>query len=404
MKRALQAFAMLLAGLVLAQPACAEPLDPDHAILVMLRAAPAHYRPDQGYGGGYDDAIGASARQRIARRIARRHHLSVIENWPMPMLGIDCFAMRIPPGGLPEAIAADVTSDKDVAWSQPIGRFHAQGASPAPAAYDDPLFAAQPAAKAWHLAELHKLVTGKGVTIAVIDSGVDARHPDLQGQLAINRDFTGWPLRAERHGTSVAGVIAARGGNKAGIVGVAPSARLQALRACWQTGSTERDTSVCDGFSLAKALAFALDHNARIINMSLSGPPDILLERLIGVGLTRGKAIVAATDPAATDGGFPASIPGVIAVSDRPVRIARNPVYVAPGRDIPTTEPGSTWSIVSGSSYSAAHVSGLLALLREGQPASRPLEIATTASGVVNSCLSLTRERGAHECLCDAAC
>jgi subtilisin family serine protease len=393
---------MALLGLLLAMPVRAVPPDPDHAILVMLRAAPAHYRPDQSYGGGYGDALGASGRRRIARQVAGRHRLTLIENWPMPILGIDCFVMRTPPDRSPEQMAADVTKDRDVAWSQPMRLYHAQGNA---RAYDDPLFAAQPAAKAWRLAELHQTATGKGVTIAVIDSGVDARHRDLEGQIAIDRDFTGrLPLRAEWHGTGVAGIIAARGGNGAGIVGVAPGARLLALRACWQTGPTARDATVCDSFSLAKALNFALDHDARIINMSLSGPPDLLLERLIEAGIARGRAIVAAVDPAVADGGFPASMAGVIAVSDRPVRIGRNPVYVAPGRDVPTTEPGSIWSMVNGSSYSAAHVSGLLALLREGQPSSRSAVIATAGGGIVNACLSLTRERGAHECLCDGAC
>lgn len=394
--------AMLVLGLLLAMPVRAAPADPDHVILVMLRAGPAHYRPDQSYGGGYGDALGDSARRRIARRVASRHHLALIENWPMPILGIDCFVMRPLSDQSPDAAAEDVTKDQDVAWSQPLQLYHAQGVAKA---YDDPLFAAQPAAKAWRLAELHGVATGKGVTVAVIDSGVDTRHLDLRGQIAIDRDFTGrLPLRAEWHGTGVAGVIAAKGGNDAGIVGVAPAAHLLALRACWQTGPAAQDATVCDSFSLAKALNFALDHNAPIINMSLSGPSDLLLERLIAAGIARGRMIVAAIDPAAVDGGFPASMAGVIAVSDRPVRTGRNPVYVAPGRDIPTTEPGSLWSMVNGSSYSAAHVSGLLALLREGQPSSRTFALATASGGLVNACLSLTRERGAHECVCGGGC
>jgi subtilisin family serine protease len=402
MKRALRNWAILALGFVLATAASAAPPDPDHTILVMVRAGATHYRPDQSYGGGYGDDLGTSARRRLARRIAGRHRLSLIDNWPMPILSIDCFVMRTPADQTPEQAAAEVTKDKDVAWSQPIRLYQAQGSA---IAYDDPLFAAQPAAKAWRLAELHSLATGKGVTVAVIDSGVDVHHRDLQGQVAIDRDFTGHlPLKAEWHGTGVAGIIAAVGGNGAGIVGVAPGARLQALRACWQIGPTAHEATVCDSFSLAKALNFALDHGARIINMSLSGPSDQLLGRLIEAGLARGRMVVAATDPAVADGGFPASMAGVIAVSDKPVRIGRNPVYVAPGRDVPTTEPGSLWSIVNGSSYSAAHVSGLLALQREGQPAGRSFELATTDGGLVNACLSLARSRATHECPCASGC
>ncbi|UAK23194.1 S8 family peptidase [Sphingomonas nostoxanthinifaciens] len=402
MRPRLPAFVMVVLALLLAAPSYAAPPDSDHRILVMLRAAPSHYRPDQSYGGSYSDELGASARMRIARRVAARHRLTVIENWPMPILGIDCFVMRTSPERSAGAVAVDVTTDKDVAWSQPIRLYQTQGAPPA---YNDPLFAAQPAAKAWRLAELHAVATGRGVAVAVIDSGVDTQQPDLRGQISIDRDFTGHvPLRAEWHGTGVAGIIAARGGNGAGIVGIAPASRLLALRACWETGATTHAPTVCDSFSLAKALDFALNRGAPIINMSLSGPPDLLLQRLIEAGLARGRAIVAAVDPAAADGGFPASMTGVIAVSDRPVRGGRNPVYVAPGRDIPTTEPGSSWSIVNGSSYSAAHVSGLLALLREGQPADRPIELATAGGGLVNACLSLTRDHDARECLCNSAC
>src|SRR5215471_4941281 len=94
---------------------------------------------------------------------------------------------------------------------------------PAP---NDPLFQAQPAAKVWRLADLHAVSTGRGVKVAVVDSRVDAQHPDLLGQVQVARDFLpDRPGEPETHGTEVAAVIAALADNRAGIVGVAPRAR-----------------------------------------------------------------------------------------------------------------------------------------------------------------------------------
>src|SRR5206468_548036 len=77
---------------------------------------------------------------------------------------------------------------------------------------------------------------------------------------------------AELHGTAVAGIIGARADNSVGIVGVAPEAGLMALRACWQAPPDE-SAAVCSSFTLAKALQFAIDNNAKVINLSLGGPP-----------------------------------------------------------------------------------------------------------------------------------
>jgi subtilisin family serine protease len=264
--------------------------------------------------------------------------------------------------------------------------YRAQGSAP-----NDPMFALQPAAHDWRLAELRGVATGRGVRVAVIDSAVDAAHPDLAGQLAARQDFViGHPAVAEAHGTGVAGVIAARADNRLGIAGVAPGARLLALRACWQ--KTTADT-ICDTLSLAKALSFAIERDARVINLSLGGPPNVLLGRLIDVALERDAAVVAAVDPALAGGGFPASHRGVTAVTSAPGGAAGT--FAAPGRDIPTTEPGGGFGLVSGSSYAAAHVSGLYALLRERNPRGRPATLLAGAGGTVDACATLRACGGA---------
>jgi subtilisin family serine protease len=345
-------------------------------ILVLLKQAPAHYRPDADYGGGYGDVLSRSARQRLGRRIARSHGLTLVGNWPMPLLGLDCFIMGVPDGETPEQAANRVSQDPGVEWSEPMHVYQTKGGG---AAYNDPLYPAEPAARLWHLADLHQMATGRGVTVAVIDTQIEARHPDLVGQVAIEQDFTaGHPAGAETHGTGVAGIIAARADNGLGIVGVAPHARLIGLRACWQLPGDAG--SVCDSLSLAKALHFAIEHRVQVINLSLSGPQDMLLGKLIDVGRARGAAVVAAYDAALPGGGFPASHPGVIAVADESLAPPPPGVYSAPGRDVPTTQPGGRWYLVNGSSFAAAHVSGLIALLREHHEATAAAPVSLVAA------------------------
>jgi subtilisin family serine protease len=361
-------------------------------ILVMLRLSPDHYRPGASYAGSYGDRATSSMRRRLARRIAHRHGLDLAEpGWPMPLVGLDCYVMRVPGTGEVGKAIREVTRDPLVAWSQPIRLYRTQGRAAATAG--DPLLPVQPAAAAWRLSELHRTATGRGVVVAVVDSKIELTHPDLAGQFVARQDFVGeHPGLAERHGTAVAGVIAAKENNGAGIAGVSPGARLMALRACWQSDAAPAAPTLCNTLSLAKAIHYAVEHNADIINLSLAGPPDLLLAQLVQVALARRISVVAAFDPDLPQGGFPASEPRVIAVASDELRFFPPGVYGAPGRDIPTTQPGGTWYLVNGSSYAAAHVSGLLALLRERAEPPRPtLPAAQPLGGRIDACATLSR-------------
>jgi subtilisin family serine protease len=309
---------------------------------------------------------------------------------------------------LPRNTLSDMARDARVESIQGMNLFHGL-------AHDDPLLPAQPTAKLWHLADIHMIATGKRVRVAEIDSGVELDHPDLSGRIEIARDFVsaGNPV-AEAHGTAVAGIIGARADNGVGIVGVAPQALLMALRACWQAGSGDRG-AVCSTFTLAKALQFALDRNARVINLSLGGPHDRLLERLLDVAMARGVVIVAAVDARAPDGGFPASVPGVLAVAADGVQDSRLAYLLAPGTDIPTTLPGQRWGLVSGSSFAAAQVAGLVALLLDLAPDQTPQQIrdtlahsetvasATNRRAFVDACAAVARTSGVCACGCAVA-
>ena len=370
-------------------------------LLVMLRLPATHYRPDATYGGRYMDDSGSGGRRRRAEALARQHDMTVVEGWAMSLLGIDCYVMRYKDNADAARLVEQLSRDPQVEWAQPVARFEgmagqAPGGNAAPVApvanaaagagAADALYPVQPAARYWHVADLHRYTTGNEVRVAVIDSGIDGNHPDLQGQLAVNANFVdnGDPP-PEIHGTAVAGIIAARTGH-GGIVGVAPKARLMGLRACWQLPN---QSTRCNSFTLSKAINYAILNGAKVINLSLSGPPDRLLDRLLDVALQRGIGVVGAIDAQASAPTFPASHRGVLAVASQPsVKVSGNfaPVSAAalmvktaaaaglerplfaPGNDVPTTAPGARWSFVSGSSYAAAHVSGMLALLGELQP------------------------------------
>src|SRR5262249_30293585 len=145
------------------------------------------------------------------------------------------------------------------------------------------------------------------------------------------------------------------------------------LRACWQTGPNP--ATVCSSFTLAKAVQYALRHQAQVLNFSLSGPPDLLLERLLDRALAQGVTIVAAADPEARDAGFPASHPMVIAVAAPGTARVEGRMLLAPGHDILTTTAGGGWGFMSGNSLAAAHVSGVAALLLERSPDLKPQQL-----------------------------
>jgi hypothetical protein len=374
-------------------------------VLVMLRMAPQHFRPDAGYGGSYGDGEGRSARWRVARRLAEREGVSLVQEWPMPVLGISCYVMSVPPGRSAEQLAVRFSQEPEVSWSQPVHLYRAQAAAPDFAhqamSHDDPLYPLQPAAREWRLAALHVVATGRDVHVAVIDSQIDTTQPDLVGQIDTAQDFVGsQSAPPEEHGTAVAGVIAAKADNGVGIAGVAPQAKLLALRACWQDGAKVAST-FCDSLSLAKALDYAIGHDADIINMSLSGPDDRLLEKLIDVALSRRIVVVAACDPAVTGCGFPASRHGVVAVEAEGGMSFRPGTLSAPGRDVPTTLPGDRWGMENGSSFAAAHVSGLFALLKEhSRRTEKPASIVIDRKGGIDACATLLQDSLVHEGNC----
>jgi len=388
--------APVVPGAARREPA-ADPAVAGTRVLVMLPdATPPHFRPGAG-GGGYLDAGRRARVLSVAGALAREHGGTVLEAWPMPALGLHCVLMSVPAAVPAERILDAMGRDARVAWAQPVSEYRTVGRN-------DPYYPLQTAARVLDLGELHRVGTGRGVRVAVIDSGVDHRHPDLAGRTAPPLDLVGGGPIPESHGTAVAGIIGARADNGVGTVGVAPDARLVPLRACRQSRPDAQD-AVCDTFAVAKALQRSLIAEARVVNLSLTGPPDRLLGALIDRVTAGGGVVVAAADRARPDGGFPASHPKVLAVAGSRFPGAPARVLVAPGDDVMTTVPGARWAYVSGDSFAAAHVSGVVAVLLERAPGLDASRLAAALAGSepgtaahIDPCEAMARVAPRHRC------
>lgn len=317
------------------------------------------YSPGRGYGAG----------QRAMATIddlKRRYGLQETTGWPIRALDLYCVVVH-PAGDVSrETLMAQLAKDQRVALVQPLQDYAVYGQDdPAAHHYNDPYADLQRGFVETDAALAHRYTQGERVHIAVIDTGVDITHPDLQGRVrdvANEVDTNDDAFQHDRHGTEVVGIIAAQGDNHLGIVGIAPKSVISVYKACWYPADAG-NVARCNSFTLAKALAAVLDTDARIINLSLGGPSDPLLGRLLAQLIEQRRIVITALPPAGRAEGFPSSMPGVIVVRTSAGGSPPKGVLSAPGNDILTTQPGGGYDFSSGSSMAAAHVSGIAALL-----------------------------------------
>jgi len=351
------------------------------AIDNLLGNAGDHYHRPSSYGAG----PGAGP---LLDALAAEYAITRVSGWPMRTLGVHCEVFATARGSDAEAVAARLAHDPRVDSAEPMRQFRTLTNNV------DPYRPLQHALDTLEVDAAHAMSSGAGVRVAVIDSGIDASHPDLAGVVRSRRDFTSGPLAP--HGTEVAGLIAARGANGTGILGVAPMAQLDDLRAC-RAGAAADAPAVCDSYTLAQALDFAVNSQVDVINLSLAGPDDALLARLLAGAEARGISVVVAAPPAAdTADRFPASVPTVVAVATSE-GAAQWPASAirAPGIDVLTTFPGNRYDYGSGSSLSSAHVSGVVALMRSLDRSLNP--------GQVRALLAAHRQLSAATVLKDEA-
>jgi hypothetical protein len=236
----------------------------------------------------------------------------------------------------------------------------------------------------FHMAEIHKKWTGKGVRLAVIDSGIEVEHPDLRANILESANFVGEAPDSEIHGTAVAGLISGNNGGGRGYLGMAPEAGLIALRAC-EEPDQESAMALCRTWAMARALDAAVQRGAQVINISIGGETDPLLTQLIQAALKRDILVIAAAGNNGPDGAvmFPGSLRGVISVGSvggegtAAASSAKGKVDIAAfGEDIFAPVPGRRYNFLSGTSMAAAHVSGIAALVKQMKPGITPQEFA----------------------------
>lgn len=331
--------------------------------------------------------------KRAANRIAEEFDLVTIDEWPIVSLKVHCLVFGVASDVPVEELLVRLDERPEVESAQLMNEF--EGTATSSAGTVDPYSSLQHDHATLEIAQAHTWSLGDGTNVTIIDTGADLNHPELRTQITAHYDFVenkGSEFSRDAHGTAVAGVIGAASNNGVGMVGVAPSARLSVLKACWYGPDNAR--VICNSFTLAKALSHAIESKTDVINLSLGGPSDELLGRLVKQAISDGIVVVAAA-PKRGHFGFPAEISGVIVVDSNGQNASQFPIK-APGDDILVPVPEGGYDYASGSSLSAAHVSGIAALLVAQQPSLTSKQINTlliasrpTADHSVNACRAL---------------
>lgn len=255
----------------------------------------------------------------------------------------------------------------------------------------------------WQLPLLHadeawKYSTGSGVEVAVLDSGVDATHPDLKGQVEPGIDLVDGSTDGRKdfvgHGTSVADLIAGRRGGD-GVVGLAYKAKILPVRVL------DANNRYGDASIVASGVRWAVDHGARVINMSLGGAAESdSLAAALRYAFEHDVVVVACAGNVADNAGkgvwYPARESGVVAVSGLDPdgtfwtgSVSGPQVAVsAPADGLVGARPGGYWH-VQGTSFAAPLVAATAALIRSRWP-------TMSAPNVVNRLIATATDRGPH--------
>ncbi|GAB2625657.1 type VII secretion-associated serine protease mycosin [Streptomyces capparidis] len=248
--------------------------------------------------------------------------------------------------------------------------------------------------------EAWRTTMGEGVTVAVVDTGVDGTHPDLRGRVLPGRDFVGFGAAPgdaawASHGTAMAGIIAARGhgpGDSQGVTGMAPRASILPVRVILDQDDPQRKRArQTRASALPEGIRWAVDNGADVINLSLgddseSSHPEAEEDEAVRYALSKGVVVVASAGNGAKEGdraSYPAAYPGVIAVTavDRFGRrgdFSTRHWYAsvsAPGVDVAMADPDRRYYVGWGTSAAAAYVSGTVALVRSAYPDLSPAQV-----------------------------
>jgi len=304
----------------------------------------------------------------------------VLETTPLPSIGSVLVRLQVADGTVETAIAlALLQAAPGVQSAQYEFRYQVS------ASHNDPYAWMNYGARLTGADQLFEVARGEGATVAVIDTGVDTAHPELAARVIEQLDVSGFGTSPDRHGTAIAGLIAAEADNSLGAYGMAPAARVLAIKAC-QPESKTSAAARCWSSSLAKAVDLAIRRDARIINMSLAGPDDPIVRKVVDAALAGQRLVIAAAGNGGPEAAppFPAAHPGVVAVTaidsrSRLYSAATRGDFIdlaAPGVEVPVPVPNETYpGQLSGTSMAAAHASGIAALLLGRNPTAKADEL-----------------------------
>lgn len=271
---------------------------------------------------------------------------------------------------------------------------------PPTSAHADGIRAKQWALDAMHTQEAWRTTKGAGVTVAVLDTGVEADNPDLVGNVLAGKDMIGFGATEgdrtwARHGTAMAGIIAGHGhgfGNGDGVLGIAPESRILPVRVILEDGDPARTKARnTRGNALAEGIRWAADHGADVINLSLgddsaSAHPEAGEDDAVQYALKKGVVVVASAGNGGDKGdhiSYPAAYPGVIvatAVDKYGTRASFSTrrwyaTVAAPGDDVVIADPDHKYYEGWGTSAASAFVSGAAALVKAAHPNLTPAQI-----------------------------
>jgi subtilisin family serine protease len=306
--------------------------------------------------------------------MAGRHGMTRLETRTFRLTGRTLHRWRLDAGTTVVDMIRALTREQQIAGAQPLYLFElAQDMSGSTAGLVN---GDQYAPEKLGLTEAHRLATGNRVLVAVIDSGVDASHPDLAGAVVDNLDAAN-DNAPHAHGTGMAGAIAAH----RSMLGTAPRVGLLTVRAF----STRANSADGTTFNIIKGLDWAVERGARVINMSFAGPADPRLRDALARVAKKGVVLVAAAGNAGPQSPplYPAADPNVIAVTatdmdDKLFSGANRGTYIAvaaPGVDVLAPSVGGTYQLTTGTSVASAQVSGVAALLIERNPSLTPGDV-----------------------------
>jgi hypothetical protein len=307
-----------------------------------------------------------------AQAVALAHGLAVVEVIPLPAAATGLVVAEITDLAGVVAKAAEVAADARVTSAQPDYVHDTLQASAAPSgpAYGVPMIGAD---------TVQAVSRGEGVRVGIVDAGIDTGHQRLEKKVADYLDVTGTGWTPDAHGTLVAGIIASEPTEAGGHGGVAPGARIVAIKSCVPL-SSRHAAARCWSSTLARGIDAAVQRQVHVLNLSVGGPEDRLLSRMVDAAVKRGVVVVSAAgnDGPAGKPSYPAAMESVVAVTavDPTGRLypqATRGDFVdvaAPGVDVLSTGPAGRDQLFTGTSAATAFTSGALALLLQASSVS----------------------------------